>query len=261
MYSTISATQIINIVAIVTIVIGAILLVMLISRTYLNSIFEHIDSIPKAEPKPRCVPESRLPLKNGLIYRASKRAFDLVFAIVTLWLVCPLMLVMALAIKLSSPGPIFFIQNRVGKAGKVFGANKFRTLKIVSDDKDFGKEAARQLAVDPRVTNIGRFLRRTSLDELPMLFNVLFGDMSIVGTSAASDYRLEDDFVSKVRDSVLSVKPGIISLWALSGSHWRFDVDTRISYDLYYVTHQSFILDLSVILMAIPSVFGRVGSY
>ena len=269
MFSNIDITQIINIAAYIIIAFGIIFLVIIISLKYLNSIFSYIDGILKTETTSQYVPASGLLIKHVLIDIASKnsfskRAVDLVGVTLSLLLFFPLLLLTALAVKLSSPGPILFRQKRIGKDGKDIYVYKFRTMKLASEDKNFSKETMRNLGTDFRITKIGGFLRKTSIDELPMLANIFFGDMSLVGTSVASDYSdypLQENIDPAIRDAILSVKPGLISLWVLSGNRWRNNVDTRVYYDFYYVTHQSLFLDLSIMIRVIPSILGRAGSY
>lgn len=175
------------------------------------------------------------------------------------------MLLIALAIKLDSPGPVLFRQTRIGKGGKPFTLYKFRSM---VDGADRQQEALRRatgrsallfkLRDDPRVTRVGRFLRRTSLDELPQFFNVLKGEMSVVGPRPPVP-----EEVAEYQDwhlQRLLVTPGLTGLWQVNGrSDLTFDEMVRL--DLYYVENWSPWLDLKVILRTVPVVLTGRGAY
>ena len=249
----------INFAATITVVGGAILLFILICRRYLYAIFEHVDGLLTVD-NCKNLRIFHVPTKARLFY-INKRIFDLIISSLLLINLWPLMLFAAILVKVDSHGRIFYKQKRIGKKGKIFYAYKFRTIAVgFLEDKCLKEIGLRvKLNADPRVTRVGKFLRKTSLDELPKLINVLKGDMSIVGTSEATDYSYIESLSSEVVDAILSVKPGLVSLWSLSGSRMRWDLDSRLAYDLYYVSHQSFILDLSIFLMTPFSVLGRAG--
>lgn len=207
------------------------------------------------------IKESRLQGWNWWI----KRMMDIVLASLVLVLGAPLMLLIALAIKLDSPGPILFRQVRVGKGGKLFTLYKFRSM---VDGADKQQEALREalgrspllfkLPNDPRVTRVGRVLRRTSLDELPQFFNVLKGEMSIVGPRPPVP-----EEVAEYQDwhlQRLLVTPGLTGLWQVNGrSDLTFDEMVRL--DLYYVENWSPWLDLKVMLRTVPVVLMGRGAY
>jgi putative colanic acid biosysnthesis UDP-glucose lipid carrier transferase len=190
-------------------------------------------------------------------WRFIKRGFDLFFAIVVLILICSwLFPFLILLIKLSSKGPVFFIQDRVGKENKIFRCYKFRTMFINSDKKSF----VPTIKEDPRVTAIGRFLRRSNMDELPQIFNVLFGDMSFVGPRphpiAFNDAYTEMFDEIKLRHLV---RPGITG-WAqvhgLRGDvvdevEQRIRTIKRIEHDIWYIENWSFSLDLQIIFLTL----------
>lgn len=194
-----------------------------------------------------------------------KRAMDIVIAITVLTLAAPLMLLIAIAIKLDSPGPVFFRQVRVGKGGKPFVLYKFRSMVDGAERQQAALRKAYgrgpllfKLRDDPRVTRVGRILRRTSLDELPQFFNVLKGEMSVVGprppvpeeVAAYEDWHLQR----------LMVTPGLTGLWQVNGrSDLSFDEMVRL--DLYYAEHWSLWLDLKLILRTIPVVLTGRGAY
>ena len=207
------------------------------------------------------IKESRLQGWNWWI----KRSMDLAIATTVLVLAAPLMLLIALAIKLDSPGPVLFRQTRIGKGGKPFTLYKFRSM---VDGADRQQEALRRatgrsallfkLRDDPRVTRVGRFLRRTSLDELPQFFNVLKGEMSVVGPRPPVP-----EEVAEYQDwhlQRLLVTPGLTGLWQVNGrSDLTFDEMVRL--DLYYVENWSPWLDLKVILRTVPVVLTGRGAY
>lgn len=244
-----------------TIICGTSILITLISRRYLKAIFEHVDSMLKMVNDIKYFKMSQITDKGGKTYGFFKRIFDIIFGLTCLLSSIPLMVIIALLIKLSTPGPVIFKQGRLGKGGKVFYTYKFRTMREYTIENKLTKDETFLLQKDPRVTRIGRFLRGTGLDELPKFLNVLLGHMSITGTSCAVDYSYIDNLTQDIRDAILSTKPGLVSLWGLSGFRWRYDLDTRIPLDLYYVSHQSLAMDFSMVLMTIPSVLGRAGAY
>lgn len=245
----------INCASAITVIGGAIILLMLISRRYLDAIFEYVDGLPTIDnfmKNYRKLQQS----KKGRFFFIIKRIFDIGYSFSTLLLILPIILIVSILIKISSPGPIFFKQKRIGKDGEVFNAYKFRTMVAFSQEDKLLKEIG-FINIDPRLTNVGRFLRKLNLDEVPKIFNVLKGDMSIVGTSTAIDFSNVENLSKEIADIILSTKPGIVSLWSLSGSRMRWDLSSRLNYDLYYVYHESFILDLSILLMIVPSLLGR----
>lgn len=192
--------------------------------------------------------------------RFTKRIFDIIFAIVGLCFAAPLLPVIALCVKLSSPGPVFFRQTRVGMGEKIFSLLKFRTM-FEDAERITGAVWAQQN--DPRITPLGRFLRKTRLDELPQLFNVLKGDMSFVGPRPE-----RPEFVNMLNEKINfyskrhTLKPGITG-WAQVrypyGSSLEDSLE-KLKYDLYYIKNYSFHLDFFIILETIKVVlFGRGG--
>ncbi|MGF1578056.1 MAG: sugar transferase [Gemmataceae bacterium] len=193
-----------------------------------------------------------------------KRWFDLVFCALLLPFALPLMLLCALAIKLESRGAIFYFQSRTGRGGRRFRMLKFRTM--VENAEELKKKLAHlnqlqwpdfKIADDPRITRVGGFLRKTSLDELPQLLNVLKGDMSIVGPRPTSFDVTTYDLWHTER---LEVTPGITGLWQVSG---RSDVEfnDRVKLDSEYIRRQSFLFDLQIIFRTLATVFTRRGAY
>lgn len=198
---------------------------------------------------------------------AAKTAFDVILAGIALLAVSPLMIIIALAIRITSPGPALFRQTRVGYLGAPFVMFKFRTMYEENDDaihRDYvtkllkGDEVPYEvekgfykLSDDPRVTPVGAFLRRASLDELPQLFNVLLGTMSLVGPRPALPWEAE---LFKPEYAVrFSVKPGITGLWQVSGRS-KLPVLQALKLDVEYVERRSLALDLRILLKTIPAV-------
>ncbi|MDJ0735182.1 MAG: sugar transferase [Nostocaceae cyanobacterium] len=196
---------------------------------------------------------------QGLNGELTKRLFDIVFSLLVLILFSPIYLILALLIALSSSGPIFYVQQRVGKNYKPFNCIKFRTMVSNADEilmqmmdtspqlrKEF--EHNFKLKHDPRITKIGRFLRITSLDEFPQFWNVLKGDMSVVGPRPLVPEELPKYGI--YIDHVLTIRPGITGMWQVSG---RNDIPypRRVQIDLQYVKFRTFLLDLWIVLKTI----------
>ncbi len=189
---------------------------------------------------------------TGFFYPAVKRGFDLILSAVSLILLAPLLLLLAAFIKLTSRGPVFFHQTRCGLGGKEFRIHKFRTMIVGAERLQERFSAVKEtdgpmfkLELDPRVTAIGRVLRRTSLDELPQLFNVFKGQMSLVGPRplAMDEMRCSPSW----RDIRLSVKPGITGLWQVEGRDSPYFHDW-IEYDVHYALRRSLWLDFKILL-------------
>lgn len=189
----------------------------------------------------------------------AKRLFDIVFSLTVLILFSPVYLLLASLIFLSSPGPVFYVQERIGKNFKSFGCIKFRTMVVNADEvlmemmktspqirQEF--ESNFKLKRDPRITWIGRFLRITSLDEFPQFWNVLIGDMSVVGPRPLVVEELHK-YGSHI-DKILTIRPGITGLWQVSG---RNDIPypRRVQIDLYYVNCRRFLMDLWIVTKTI----------
>lgn len=175
----------------------------------------------------------------------------------------PLFLIVAILIKLDSEGPVFYTQRRCGKDRKEFGMYKFRSMvkdahllrPLLTNEVE---GSVFKIKHDPRVTRVGRLLRRTSMDELPQLFNVVFGEMSIVGPRPlAEEEMVADENWRRLR---LTVKPGITGLWQVKGRGNR-EFSEWIRYDIEYVKNQSLFLDIKVILMTFGAVLRGRGAY
>ena len=177
-------------------------------------------------------------------YALIKRAFDFTASLFLLVLTAPLFLVLAAIIRISSRGPAIFVQERVGLRGQVFKLYMFRTMHAGAGCYDYSPKDVR----DPRITGIGRFLRRTSLDELPQIFNVLKGEMSLVGPRPEMPFIVSQyQVLHRLR---LTVTPGITGLWQLSADRARL-IHENIEYDLYYIRNQCFFMDLAILLHTI----------
>ncbi|ASW01434.1 undecaprenyl-phosphate glucose phosphotransferase [Paraburkholderia aromaticivorans] len=182
-----------------------------------------------------------------------KEIFDRTFALAALIGLAPLFVVIAIAIKLSSPGPVFFRQRRKGLKGRPFWIYKFRSMRVHSEERGVVRQATRN---DSRITPVGRFLRRTSLDELPQFINVLRGEMSIVGPRP---HALEhDDLYEPLISGYLDryrIKPGITGWAQINGFRGETDalekMAGRVEYDLYYLRHRSFRMDIKIVLRTV----------
>jgi exopolysaccharide biosynthesis polyprenyl glycosylphosphotransferase len=193
-----------------------------------------------------------------------KRVIDFVVALIALVLMSPLMVLTAVLIKFTSPGPVFYTQVRCGLYGRRFGLTKFRTMIDGAEDKLWEIKHLNEMdgpvfkmRNDPRVTPLGRILRMASIDELPQLWNVIKGEMSIVGPRAPLVEEVQHYSIRERRR--LSVKPGITCLWQVSG---RNDVSFRkwMEMDLEYIDNWSVWLDLEIMLKTIPAVFTARGA-
>jgi len=215
------------------------------------------------------------------MYFWCKRCMDIVLSLLFLIITLPLFLLIALLIKLDSPGPVIFRQIRIGKDGKPFTMLKFRSMRQDADprvhqehmrrlirgaevsdnpggkDSGDGGERAGKLSNDARVTRVGRIIREITLDELPQLFNVLKGEMSLVGPRPPLPYEVEmcEDWHMRR----LEVLPGMASLWVVRG---RADIpfDDQVRMDIEYIHNQSLWLDLKILLLAIPAVLSGKGA-
>jgi exopolysaccharide biosynthesis polyprenyl glycosylphosphotransferase len=190
----------------------------------------------------------------GPHYIPAKRAIDIVAALVGLLLSAPFWLYWALRIKLESKGPVFFVHERVGKDGKTFRMWKFRTMG--ADCEPYSR--APEEHTDARVTRYGRWLRRSSIDEVPQLLNVLRGDMSLVGPRPEMPFIV--DSYDEWQRRRLSVKPGITGLWQILGRK-DLPMHENLHYDFYYIRNRSLWLDLSLMIRTVWAVLSRRGAY
>ena len=199
-----------------------------------------------------------------------KRIFDICFSLTVLVFAFPLFLFLAFVVRLSSKGNSVYSQERVGRGGKTFKCFKFRTMypdaeerlkDILASDIELRKEWEHfhKLKSDPRVTSMGAFLRKTSLDELPQFWNVLKGDLSVVGPRPVVRAELEKHLTCKA-EKILSIRPGLTGPWQVSG---RSDMSykRRIEIDEFYVDNQTFLWDLKLIVKTIPAMIFAKGAY
>jgi len=199
----------------------------------------------------------------------SKRALDLLIAIPGIIILIPLFLIISFIIMIDSPGAPFFSQNRVGRYGKIFKMVKFRSMRTDIDDSlhrqhiqayTNGKldlDEGNKINDDPRVTKVGHFIRRTSIDELPQLFNVLLGEMSIVGPRPVPVY--EADQYNLWQSERINALPGITGLWQVT----RRGVSSfkeQVRLDIRYIHNQSFWLNFKIILLTIPAIILKSGA-
>lgn len=200
----------------------------------------------------------------------TKRLFDIFFSLLVLGLLAPLFLLIATGIVVTTRSFPLYRQKRVGRGGRIFSCYKFRTMvphadqvltQLIKNDPMLAKEwqEHRKLKNDPRVTAVGRLLRKTSLDELPQFFNVLKGDLSVVGPRAVVMDEIETHFKEKAQ-KILRVRPGITGLWQVSG---RSDItyEKRICLDETYVNERTLLLDLKIVAKTIPVMFNQKGAY
>lgn len=199
------------------------------------------------------------------MYRVIKRILNLLCSFVGVIVLSPFFLIISIFIKVTSKGPVFFVHERVGLNGRKFKLIKFRTMVNNAEEMiaSFSPEQKKEweenykLKDDPRITKIGKFLRRTSLDELPQLINILKGDMSIVGPRPVVDEEL--NWYGDKKDKLLSVKPGLTGWWAVNGRS-NVPYPERCDLELYYVDHISFALDVKIILKTLGAIIKKDGA-
>lgn len=199
------------------------------------------------------------------VYIKIKRVIDVILASVALILLSPLFAIIAIAIKIDSKGPVFFAHKRIVKNGKIIKLYKFRSMVINAEEliKSFTPEQMREykenykLTNDPRITKVGKFLRKTSLDELPQLINIINGDLSIIGPRPVVADELEKYGVNK--DKFLSVTPGLTGYWAANGRS-NTTYEQRMEMELYYIDNLSLKMDIKVFFKTILSVLKKEGA-
>ena len=195
---------------------------------------------------------------------AIKRAMDVVGSLLLLIVLSPVFLAIAIAIRLDSPGSVLFKRKVIGKGGRPFMAYKFRSMvanahELLEQNPELLKQYQKNLKIanDLRITRIGRLLRKTSLDELPQLVNVLRGDMSLVGPRILGDIELAR--YGEYRNKVISVTPGMAGLWAASGRH-TLPFERRVELDMEYIDHWSVWLDIKIIIKTAVVVVRMIGA-
>lgn len=196
-----------------------------------------------------------------------KSVFDFIASFIGVILLSPLMLGVAVAIKIDSPGPVFFRQKRVGCSGAEFDIIKFRSMSADAEKYRSQLESKNKIKdgmmfkidEDPRITKVGKFIRKYSIDELPQLFNVLMGDMSLVGTRPPTVNEVEK--YQRHHRRRISIRPGITGIWQVSGRSDITDFETVVAMDTQYIDQWSLLLDLKLILKTVKIVFTRKGAY
>jgi exopolysaccharide biosynthesis polyprenyl glycosylphosphotransferase len=208
-----------------------------------------------------------IPLHAGTVPELGlhfKRAFDVVFSAFVLLVLSPVLLAMAIAIKLDSPGPVLYISERIGKKGRVFKCIKFRTMAQDAEKRraevmhmNERQDVLFKVSNDPRITRVGRWLRKHSLDELPQFFNVLKGDMSVVGPRPPIASEVKEYKLSHLRR--LDVMPGITGLWQVQG---RQDPSfaSYVSMDMTYIDNWSLWLDFKIVIRTVAVVLVGTGT-
>ena len=198
-------------------------------------------------------------------YMSVKRVFDLVISTIGLIILSPIFLILAIIVKLDSKGPVFFAHTRYGKNGKKFKMYKFRTMYENAQDmiNDFTPEQMKEwkenfkLQDDPRITKVGKFLRKTSLDELPQIVNIIKGDLSIIGPRPVIEEELEK--YGEHKEKFLSVTPGLTGYWQANGRS-STTYEQRMEMELYYIDHISPKLDFKIFFKTIESVIKKEGA-
>ena len=199
------------------------------------------------------------------IYLHIKRIADVILSSIGLVILSPLFLILGILVKLDSKGPVFFAHTRIGKDGKKFKMYKFRTMYENAEEmiKEFTPEQMKEwkenykLTNDPRITKIGKFLRKTSLDELPQIINIIKGDLSIIGPRPVIEPELEKYGVNK--EKFLSVTPGLTGYWQANGRS-STTYEERMEMELYYIDNQSLKLDIKIFFKTIISVLKKEGA-
>lgn len=196
-------------------------------------------------------------VENRFWYEKIKRVMDIVLSLIGLVIAIPLMLIFGIAIKLESKGPVFYCQERVGKNGKVFMLYKLRSM-YQNAEENGAKWAEKD---DPRVTKVGRIMRKTRIDELPQLFNVLKGDMSIVGPRPERPifiYQFNEQIPGFVNR--LQVKPGLTG-WAQVNGGYELGPAEKLEYDLYYIENRSIWMDIKIMLKTVKVILTGKGAW
>lgn len=215
---------------------------------------------------PERVLELRQNVESKEIYLAYKRLFDLSFSLLLIILFLPLMAVVCIIIKLASPGPAIFKQIRVGLFGEEFVMYKFRTMYVgdhnalenfVSEDQLI-HSVYKKTENDPRITPFGRYLRKSSIDELPQLFNIFIGDMSLVGPRPMVQFYFSSYPLEKELRSV--VKPGLTGYWQINNRGNSATILDMMDYDMEYIDNLSLYLDLKILFLTIPTVLKCEGA-
>ena len=199
------------------------------------------------------------------MYQLIKRAFDFILSLAGIIIFSPIFVIIAISIKVDTKGPVFFKQKRAGKNGKPLYIYKFRTMVTNAEEliATFSPEQKKEweenykLKDDPRITRVGKLLRKTSLDELPQLINILKGEMSIVGPRPVVEEELS--WYKNDVDTILSVKPGLTGWWAVNGRS-EVPYPKRCDLEMYYVRNACLLLDIKILFYTIKAVFSQKGA-
>lgn len=204
------------------------------------------------------------PIEQSKLGALCKRLLDIVVSAILLVFLAPILLLLGLLVKLTSPGPALYEWKVVGKNGRPFSSHKFRSMVVEADqlkasllDKNEMSGPVFKLTHDPRITQLGAWMRRYSLDELPQLYSVLIGDMSLVGPRPPlqTEYKLFTEY----QKQKLAVTPGMTCLWQISGRNNIRDFDEWVSLDLQYIQNWSFWLDLTILAKTAIAVLSGTG--
>lgn len=228
-------------------------------NTRINSVdFENVIKMSQVDTKSN--------IDNLDIYKKYiKRTIDIILSLIALIALSPIFLIIAICIKIESKGPVFFVHKRIGKNGEKIGLYKFRSMVSNAEEliKQFTPEQMKEykenfkLENDPRITKVGKFLRKTSLDELPQLLNILKGDLSIIGPRPVIKEELEK--YEENKEKFLSVTPGLTGYWAANGRSCT-TYEQRMIMELYYIDNMSWKMDVKVFFKTILSVVKREGA-
>ena len=214
--------------------------------------------------------EIKIVVKDGKAYSFFKRAFDIFCSFLAIVVLSWFLLIMAILVKVTSKGPVLFKDKRVGRNGKEIKVYKFRSMYVDAESRlrEYLTEeqyqnwlVERKIDNDPRITKLGKFIRKTSIDELPQLFNILKGDMSIVGPRPITKLEIDLNFTEEERKILLLARPGLTGYWQVYG---RSDVDyasgERQRLELEYYSHRGFWFDIKLILLTVPAVLKSKGA-
>lgn len=215
------------------------------------------------------VSSQQISVAKGFDKHWSKRVMDLAIAIPALIVLTPLFLIISLAIKIDSPGSVIFRQERVGKYGKYFQMYKFRSMRNDIDDSlhkahiaayasgELDVSHGNKISEDPRITKVGKFIRKTSIDELPQLWNVIKGDMSIIGPRPVPVYEVNQ--YNLWQSERLDAVPGITGLWQVV-RRGKSSFEEQLRLDIRFIRNQSFWLDLKILILTVPAIISKAGA-
>jgi lipopolysaccharide/colanic/teichoic acid biosynthesis glycosyltransferase len=206
---------------------------------------------------------------SRIFYLFWKRVFDVCSSFLLFILILPLFLLISLLVFITNPGPIFFKDRRIGKNAKTISVLKFRSMytdaeanpqRYLSPEQMRQWRDERKVTNDPRITPFGRFLRKSSLDELPQLINIFFGTMSVVGPRPITEDELSRNYSPEERKVLLSAKPGLLGYWQVyARNDAKYETGERQKMELFYFQKRGIFFDLKIIFMAIPSMFKHKG--